>query len=107
MKLSDFVEILEELSIPFRYRSFKNGENPQTPYAVYYQEGLTVMNADNNVHQYIKEVTLELITDYKNEDLEDRVVETLSKHNLYFEHEGELYIDSEELYQVSYHIYLY
>ncbi|HEM3710133.1 TPA: hypothetical protein U1D09_000254 [Streptococcus suis] len=106
MKLSEFAMIMNELGIPFRYRQFKKGEQPKPPYAVYYQDGEDNLNADNEAYHTIKSVTVELITDKKDESLEDKLKSLFNQNKLFFEFSDEMYIESEGLYQVIYDVSL-
>ena len=106
MKLSEFAAVMNELGIPCRYRQFRKGENPKPPYAVYYQDGENNLNADNEAYHTIKSVTVELITDKKNEALEDTLKILFNQNKLFFEFSDEMYIESEGLYQVIYDVSL-
>lgn len=106
MKLSEFAMIMNELGIPCRYRQFKKGDTPEPPYAVYYQNGEDNLNADNEAYHTIKSITVELITDKKNESLEDKLKSLFIQNKLFFEFSDEMYIESEGLYQVIYDVSL-
>lgn len=104
MNLSEFANLLKSLDIPVRYRSFKKGEAPTLPYAVYYQSGENNLYADNISYQYSKIVAVELITEKKNEKLEDKLKSLLNSNRLSYEFFDEVKLESEGLYQVIYHI---
>ena len=106
MTKSDFAKLLKKLKIPVRYRAFRKGEAPQPPYAVYYQLGKDNFNADNQPYFTTESVTVELITNKKDETLESKFESLLSDNKLFFEFDNELELDSEGLYQVAYIVYL-
>ncbi|WP_029185613.1 hypothetical protein [Streptococcus suis] len=106
MKLLEFAAIIKALGIPCRYRQFKKGEKTKPPYAVYYQDGEDNLNADNEAYHTVKSVTVELITDKKNESLEDKLKSLFNQNKLFFEFSDEMYIESEGLYQVIYDVSL-
>ncbi len=82
MKLSEFAAIMKALGIPCVTVNSK-GEQPKPPYAVYYQDGEDNLNADNEAYHTIKSVTVELITDKKNESLEDTLKSLFNKNKLF------------------------
>lgn len=106
MTKSDFAKLLKKLKIPVRYRAFRKGEAPQTPYAVYYQLGKDNFNADNQPYFTTESVIVELITNKKDETLESKLESLLTDNKLFFEFESEIELDSEGLYQVAYTVYL-
>lgn len=103
---AEFATKLKTLGIPIRYRSFKRGENPKPPYAVYYQLGKENFNADNQPYFTTESVIVELITTRKDEALELKLESLLTENKLFFEFDNESQLDSEGLYQVSYVVYL-
>lgn len=106
MTKSDFAKLLKKLKIPVRYRAFRKGEAPQSPYAVYYQLGKDNFNADNQPYFTTESVIVELITTKKDEALELKLENLLTENKLFFEFDNESQLDSEGLYQVSYVVYL-
>ena len=85
MKLSDFAAILEQASLPVTYRAFKIGNAPDLPYLVYYESSPAINAADNTVNHQIKSVTVELAFESKDEDLEERLEELWTTHELFFD----------------------
>lgn len=101
---AEFAAILTGLEIPVRYRAFKKGEKPIPPYAVYYQLSKEHFRADNGPYFTTETVVVELITKKKDEELEKKLESLLAANKLSFEFEMEDYLESEDLYQVSYAI---
>ena len=99
--------ILEQVNLPVTYRAFKIGNAPDLPYLVYYESSPVINAADNTVNHQIKSVTVELAFESKDEDLEERLEELWTTHELFFDVQEETFIDTERLYVKSYTVYLY
>lgn len=55
----------------------------------------------------MKSVTVELVFERKNEEIEERLEELLNHHQLFFNVQEEIYIETERLHIKSYTVYLY
>ncbi|MEG3288837.1 hypothetical protein RFK91_09895, partial [Streptococcus suis] len=86
MKLSEFAEILEQAGLPVTYRAYQEGNVPDMPYLVYFESNPIVNSADNKRNHEIKSVVVELAFERKDEDLEERLEELWSNHELFFYH---------------------
>lgn len=107
MKLSDFAVILEQARLPVTYRAYQEGNVPDMPYLVYFESIPIINAADNTVNHQIKTVTVELVFERKDEDLEEQLEELWSTHELFFDALEEIYIETERLYVKPYTVYLY
>lgn len=101
MELKELVKILEKLEIPIAYNHFSTVQKP--PYLVYKVTSTNNFIADNKVYQKIRKVDLELYTENKNEELEQKLETILCENEMAFEM-FETYIESEAVYQVIYEI---
>ena len=107
MKLSEFADILEKSTLPVTYRAYQEGNAPGMPYLIYYESSPAINAADNTVNHQIKSVTVELAFEQKDEDLEERLEELWTTHELFFDVQEETFIETERLYVKSYTVYLY
>ena len=107
MKLSEFADILGQAGLPVTYRAYQEGNVPDMPYLVYFESNPIVNAADNIRNHEIKSVVVELAFERKDEDLEERLEELWSYHELYFEAQEETFIETERLYVKLYTVYLY
>jgi len=107
MKLSEFAEILEQAGLPVTYHAYKEGSVPDMPYLVYFESNPIINVTDNTVNHQIKSVVVELAFESKDEDLEERIEELWSNHELFFEAQEEIFIETERLYVKPYTVYLY
>lgn len=101
MELKELVKILEKLEIPIAYNHFSTVQKP--PYLVYKVTSSNNFIADNKVYKKIRKVDLELYTENKNEELEQKLETILCENEMAFEM-FETYIESEAVYQVVYEI---
>ena len=77
--------ILEEIGLPFAYDHFAEGESPDPPFICY----------------LINEIHIELYTDCKDLSAEQKVEAVLDEHGIFYE-KTEVWIESENLYEVLY-----
>lgn len=91
-------------TIPVAYYAFPEDPSnpaPPPPFMVYYYEGSDDLYAGNTNYQKVRPLTIELYTDNKSFDLEERVEDALAGAGLTYSR-SETYIDSEKLYMVAY-----
>lgn len=109
MNLSDLKNILMATGYPVAYLRFVETENeplPQPPFIVYLSAYSSNYFADNKVHQEIENVQIELYTDKKDLNAENKVATVLNDNEIPFQ-TTESYIDSENLYQKIYEMRLF
>lgn len=97
--IEELVSILEEMGIPFAYDHFAEGESPDPPFVVYLLPGSNNFAADGKVYYKINEVRIELYTDEKDPEVEERVTAVLDEHGIFY-NQTETWIDSEKMYEV-------
>lgn len=107
MILSEFVTVLAQLGLPLTYKAFQYGKPPKLPYLIYFESVPVLTGADDGVNHQIKTVTVELAFERKDEDLEKKLEELWLSHELFFDVEEELFIETERLFVKSYTVYLY
>lgn len=101
MTHEDVMQILAEAEIPFAYDHFAEGESPGPPFICFLFPGSENFAADNVVYMEFSNLSIELYTDGKDPELEDRVEEVLNAHELFW-NKSEVWIESEKLYEVLY-----
>lgn len=105
MTLKDFYQLVKALGSPLAYHHFEEGRVISLPYLLYWVSGSENKGADNMAYHKQVEVVLEVYTKTKNLELEGQVENLLDNHHIYFD-KVEVYVSSEKLYQVTYHITL-
>ncbi len=101
MTLEKLSKMLETSGIPFTYRAWPEQEAPPMPFGCYMVSYNNNFVADGTVYYPIKHVQIELYTQLKDPEAEDKVEKALS--SLVWE-KTETYIDSEKCYQILYEI---
>ena len=99
--MDKLLQILAECGIPFAYDHFAEGESPEPPFICYLLPGTNNFAADGIAYFKINEVNIELYTDIKDLDVEQRLEAVLDKHGIFYA-KSEVWIESERLYEVLY-----
>lgn len=93
MEQSKLFSILREAGCPVTYREFPPGEAPSLPYIVFYQSEVVSFLADNHVYRFDREYTIEICSEAKNVELENRIFDTLDKYEIVWAYAGETRTD--------------
>ena len=93
--------LLEEIGIPFAYDHFAEGESPEPPFITFLIPGTDNFSADGVVYLKVDVVHIELYTDEKNPETEALVETALDDHGIFYD-KTEVWIESEQLYEVLY-----
>ena len=101
-ELTIIKNLLEQLNIPVAYSHFNTSVTP--PVAVYRRSTTNNFGADNKVYKKNNNYYVELYTQYKDPELEQRLEDLFDNAEIFYEVESEDYIDSEKMYEVIYTI---
>ena len=99
--MDELLYILGETQIPFAYDHFAEGESPDPPFLCYLLPGSNNFSADGKVYYKIGRVNLELYTDRKDPEVEQKLEDALDAASIFY-NKTEVWIDSEKLYEVLY-----
>ena len=99
--MEQIVKMLDEISIPFAYDHFAEGESPDPPFICYLSPNSDNFAADGKVYYKLSEIHIELYTDCKDLSAEQKVEAVLDEHGIFYE-KSEVWIESEKLYEVLY-----
>ena len=99
--MNRIIEILKAIGIPYAYDHFAEGESADPPFICYLLPGSDNFSADGKVYLHISMVHLEVYTDKKDPDLEERVESVLDQFEIYY-NKSEVWIEDEKLYEVLY-----
>lgn len=104
MRKKEIEEMLEELGIPFRYHHFtqKEMENIELPIIVWNCGKSSNFFADGIVYQKIQKLDIELYTDQKDWDLEERLEHILDAHGITWEKTASEWIQTESMWEALY-----
>lgn len=101
MTHEEVMQMLSETGIPFAYDHFAEGESPDPPFICFLFPDSENFSADNVVYAEFSNLSIELYTDEKDPELEDRVEGFLNAHELFW-NKSEVWIETEKLYEVLY-----
>ena len=101
MTYDDITNMLKEAGLPLAYDHFAEGESPEPPFLIFLFPGSDNMFADNGVYSKISQLNMELYTDKKDPELEEKLEDILTAHEIPWE-KSEVWIDSEKMYEVLY-----
>lgn len=93
--------VLEKIGLPFAYDHFAEGESPNPPFICYLIPNSDNFSADGRVYYKINEIHIEMYTDCKDLSAEQKVEAVLDEHGIFYE-KTEVWIESENLYEVLY-----
>ena len=101
MTYDDITNMLKEAGLPLAYDHFAEGESPEPPFLIFLFPGSDNMFADNGVYFKISQLNMELYTNKKDPELEEKLEDILTTHEIPWE-KSEVWIDSEKMYEVLY-----
>ena len=103
MTHQEVLEMMDEVKLPYAYHHFVEGESPDPPFLVFLYPSSDNFAADGMVYFKVNRLNIELYTDIKDVELEETVEAVLDKHGIFYE-KSEVWIESENLYEVLYQI---
>lgn len=95
------LEIIKHIGLPNAYHHFAEGESPEPPFLIYLLPASDNFSADGRVYFKANEVRIEIYTDCKSPNIEEKVEAVLDEHGIFY-NKTEVYIESEKLYEVLY-----
>ena len=101
MTHQEVLKMMDEMKLPYAYHHFVEGESPEPPFLVFLYPNSDNFAADGMVYFKVNRLNIELYTDLKDGELEETVEAVLDKHGIFYE-KSEVWIESENLYEVLY-----
>lgn len=101
MTHQEVIELMESIGLPCAYDHFVEGESPDPPFLVYLYPRSDNFAADGRVYFKANKLNIELYTDLKDVELEETVEAVLDGHGIFYE-KSEVWIETENLYEVLY-----
>ena len=102
--MQELKTMLEQLNIPVAYSHFNTATTP--PFAVFLRQSTSNFGADDKVYKKINNYLVELYTEYKDIELEERLEQIFDDNEVYYNVTSEDYIDQEQMYQIIYEVTL-
>ena len=101
MTHQEVLKMLDEMKLPYAYHHFVEGESPEPPFLVFLYPNSDNFAADGMVYFKVNRLNIELYTDLKDVELEETVEAVLDEHGIFYE-KSEVWIETENLYEVLY-----
>ena len=101
MTHQEIIEMMNEVKLPYAYHHFVEGESPDPPFLVFLYPGSDNCAADGKGYFKVNRLNIELYTDLKDVELEETVEAVLDRHGIFYV-KSEVWIESENLYEVLY-----
>lgn len=101
MTHQEVLKMMDEMKLLYAYHHFVEGESPEPPFLVFLYPNSDNFAADGMVYFKVNRLNIELYTDLKDVELEETVEAVLDKHGIFYE-KSEVWIESENLYEVLY-----
>lgn len=101
MTYKEITEMLAKVGLPFVYHHWGENSAPPLPYLVYLFPGRDDFYADDSNYQAIVNLNIELYSDQKDFEIEQKLEDVLCEHEITFD-KTEAYITSEKMYEVLY-----
>ena len=101
MSHEDVLKMMEEMGLPFAYDHFVEGEAPKPPFLVFLYPKAVNFAADGIAYFKVNQLDIELYTDLKQPEVEERIEAVLLKYGIFYG-KSEVWIESERLYEVLY-----
>ena len=101
MTYAEISQMISAVGVPYAYHHFEEGSGQQPPFITFYYQEDSDFKADDINYAAIRPLTIELYTDNKDFALEAAVESVLTANGLTFSR-SEIFIDSEQMYMVTY-----
>ncbi len=95
------IEMLEKINLPYAYNHFAEGSSPSIPFICYLIPKSNNLSADGVVYFKKVEVKIELYTNKKDLELEEKVESLLDEYG-HFYNKTEVWIETERIFEVIY-----
>lgn len=102
-KIATLLESIPGFGGKVVYRAWQEGTAPSLPFICYLETGSANFAADGIAYYKIKQIDIELYTDFKDLETEALVEAALDAAGIYWE-STEVYIDDEKMYEKKYSI---
>lgn len=98
MTREEVAQMIDTIGPPYAYYQFSENTAQPCPFICFYYAGSDDMSADNINYAKVERLIIELYTDEKDFEKEDRVAAVLNSYGLFFT-KTETYIATERMYE--------
>lgn len=104
MKHKDIFNILKTLEIPVAYDHFTSDKDVAPPFMAYREIQSDTFKADNKTFYRDNEFEVELVTEKKNVDLEEKLEGLFDSNNIAYDKSDTIWDNDEKIYHIIYTI---
>ena len=101
MSTEDVITMIGQMQLPYAYHHYAEGEAPALPYLIYTYPQSIPYAADDGVYVQGSSLQLELYSETRDLSVERRIEHMLDDNDLVYR-KSEVYIESEQLYEIIY-----
>ncbi len=101
MTHGEVMGMVAEMGLPYAYHHFAEGESPEPPFLVFLYPEADNFAADGVVYFKMNRLHIELYTDAKQPELEERIEAVLLRNGIFYG-KSETWIEQEKLYEILY-----
>ena len=101
MTHQEVMAMVDKMGMESAYDHFAEGDAPNLPYVVFLYPKAHNFAADGKVYFKVNRLNIELYTELKDVELEQRVEAVLDEHGIFYA-KSEVWIEDEGLYEVLY-----
>ena len=101
MTREEILEMIEEIGLPYAYYSFEEDTAQPTPFIVFFYGNNDGFFADNSNYADVEVLNVELYTETRDFELEEKVEEILDEYGFSYSKEP-AYIGDERMWQIAY-----
>lgn len=104
MTHQELYNLLNTLGIPVAYNTFVSNKEVAIPFLIYRETSVDTFKADSTTYYRPRNFELELVTEKKEVELQDRLEELLIENNIPFDTTDEVWDEEERIYHNFYEI---
>lgn len=101
MTKSEVKNMIADLGLPYAYHHFAEGESPGCPFIIYLYPKSSNFSADDMTYSKADDLQIELYTKKRDFSVEAVIEAALDAKSLFY-NKSEVYISSEDLFEVIY-----
>lgn len=103
MQATELMNLLKEMQIPITNTNFPPNKKQNPPFIVFVRNDIDRFLADNYVYNHKNRYSIELYTESKNTDLEDKLIDIFNKNEIVWTYVADARIQ-DGLYEVVFNI---
>lgn len=102
MTPEDIEHMLDEVGVPYRFHHFSTKDSVDPPFIVWNTPETNNFFADGIVYEKVRHLDIELYTDEKDWNLEEKLESILTSHEIGWEQTTSTYLTSEAMWESLY-----